>query len=47
MHLLYANVCIRDFVGFTFEYLMLYMMRFLGFVNLLFGIYKCKCIKVI
>ena len=47
MHLLYANVCIRNFVGFTFEYLMLYMMDFLGFVNLIFSIYKYKCTKVI
>ena len=47
MHLLYANVCIRNFVGFIFEYLMLCMMGFLGFVNLTFGIYKCKCVKVI
>lgn len=47
MHLLYANVCIRNFVGFIFEYLMLCMMGFLGFVNLTFGIYKYKCVKVI
>ena len=47
MHLLYANAYIRNFVGFTFEYSMLCMMEFLGFVNLIFGIYKYKCIKVI
>lgn len=46
MHLLYANVRIRDFIGFTFEYLMLCMMGFLGFANLIFSIYKYKCIKV-
>lgn len=47
MHLPYVNVCIRNFVGFTFEYLMLCMMEILGFVNLIFGIYKCKYTKVI
>ena len=47
MHLLYANVRIRNFVGFTFKYLMLCMMGFLCFVNLIFGIYRYKCIKVI
>ena len=47
MHLLYANIYIRNFVGFTFEHLILCMMGFLGFVNLIFSIYKYKCIKVI
>ena len=46
MHSLYANVCIRNFVGFTFEYLMLCVMEFLGFMNLIFSIYKYKYIKV-
>ena len=47
MHLLYANVCIRSFVGFAFENLMLCVIGFLGFVNLIFSIYRCKCVKVI
>ena len=46
MHLLYANACIRNFVGFTFEYLMLCMVGFLGFVNLIFNIYKHKYFKL-
>lgn len=45
MHLLYANVCIWNFVGFTFDYSTLCMMGFLGFVNLVFSICKCECIK--
>ena len=47
MHLLYANVHIRNFVGFTFKYSMLCVMGFLGFVNLMFSVYKYKCIKII
>ena len=47
MHLLYANVYIRNFVGFTFKYSILCVAGFLGFMNLIFSIYKCKCIKVV